>query len=254
MTGCVEVWYPLGTSFVNLISGEVMANTNSPILAESPGGDGVKFTAGSSTIAKATNALINGYPNVAIGAFFTPTAFPGNSRYFAFGNSASNSPLLDINDQTSGAVAISARNDAATTLLQPTSPNSTMKVGVPVVVSGDAVFATSGTAKLYVNGRYLGSNSGDINVPVTFNRTALGGLSRTSDGLFTSAIIHVAVAWNRNLSPDEHLLFGQDPCGFLIYPEDDIFAEFVGIGAAPTFNPAWAMNKMSVLGGGYPNV
>jgi hypothetical protein len=109
------------------------------------------------------------------------------------------------------------------------------------IVTGNVyalMFTRLGTAcTFYING--ISSSTGTSSLAIytaATSRYYFGIYDGTGTSNAPDFTILFAGGWNRALTASEALSWAQDPYGFLIYPEDEMFATMVGAVAAFTLN------------------
>ena len=102
-------------------------------------------------------------------------------------------------------------------------------------------FTVNGNNILYKNGAQVASDSwGGAGVASSTATSELCINGWTQYGpRRTSVDCYLACCWNRTLSAVEAQQMDADPYGFLIWPEDEIFAELVGAAVVATPNPGF---------------
>jgi hypothetical protein len=114
--------------------------------------------------------------------------------------------------------------------------------GTGVDFTGNSLISCLGTLTvggnniLYRDGLQVASNAwntGGTGQATTSATTAIQINGWTFGGRFASPSCYMACAWNRTLSAAEAQYLDADPYGFLIWPEDEIFATWVGAAATP---------------------
>lgn len=224
--------YDVGGVVIDLVSGGIGTGTTATRANRGAGrfGSGYKYTSGGGGIRLPLSSRINSVaPPFSIATAFFVTAAPTNGVWFCMGDTTPNNPVYLAGDSATTMRCGFANGAADLTFTVSGLTNAYhSQVGIGITTSSQAA---------YFDGTSRATGAGDStsvfpNAAAIFNSFDLDGLS----GNTTAGFIYYGALWTRALSDEEVLQLHTDPYCFLIYPEDEIFSEWVGtvIAVAPT--------------------
>ncbi len=235
--------YDLGGQLIDLVNGGMGVETGGTATlasrAQSKLGYGYKY-AGTASCDGAEAAL----PTVQAAKLMTAAPYAVAVGMLPTGSPTASTSIISIMDpannfgfqlnvpSTATLFEVKYAGSAATPEDYITAAN-TNSVGVYHTVIGNA--ATSTTGSVYVDGKQDGTFSGNTTIftsstyQLLYNHIFVGGNSG-SGGI--NGFIYYVAQWNRTLTAAEASLLHSEPYCFLIYPEEDMLAERVGVTAS----------------------
>lgn len=166
-------------------------------------GRGLLFDGSSQYLSKTVSAITS-----AAEATILVIAAPANTAnttraIFGYGNTATANSLMFIGQGgTTGQLSFWARSDGNVSQNLQVVPASGWVAGVPAVLVGTRS-ESQGFHRLYLNGVSLSPLASTALGATTFNRTAIGGLLRSSFGLGFNGTVYLTLSWDRALSDAE---------------------------------------------------
>jgi hypothetical protein len=248
--GLIAYAYDWGGGVVDLINGgqgKITTSTNNITVGSGRYGQGVKYpgTAGASAlITLPANAHVANFSTAAPFSFATAvfnTATPGGIIAVGTGDPSDTSGVNYGVGGTNAWTVYAVNGTLATTATGTNPLNSFNSILTSV--------ASSASWSIYANGKL--DQTGTTNATqtltaqqITFNGVQPNTITGETGG--ANGFVHYFAIWNRALTATEAAQLHNDPYGFLIYPEDEIFSTVVGASAviAPIGNPHF-MGRLS---------
>ena len=153
---------------------------------------------GTSDYVELPNDIITDTDNYTLGAWYYFDTQTSNDTILSFGNSTTDTPLINLEIVNSGtSVQIAQRDNASvTTALTYTTSTSGSWNYLVGTKSG-------ATLKLYLNGSEVASTASATIGVLTFDQISIGSLNRTTNINFWDGNLANVAIWNRALSSDE---------------------------------------------------
>jgi len=120
-------------------------------------------------------------------------------RFYAEGNSTTNSPTFGLGATTSGAMTVFIRNDAGNNILNKQTTSTAFDNNWHHVVWVDE----NGNGKVYVDGNLDATNFTYTPTAITLDQAAIGAIFRTDVGYYFNGMVDELSVWNKALSVNE---------------------------------------------------
>lgn len=239
--GLIEAYLPIGTRGVDVIAAAPMPVGVSTVNVRV--GKYGRASVFSSSLNARNSARMQSLAECSIFAIALNSGTSATTEICGYGNSGSANPLFMLGMSPSSPTPSFRVRDTANT-------NQEVSGGTWASASDAILCGTRSEAgnfqKMYVNGLEANTAAATAMGSVAFDRWAVGGLRRNTDGLYLTGSVYLAAAWNRALSPAEVKSLSDNPWQIFV-PANRSWALEAPSGGATTHTTTGALTGQSSI-------
>lgn len=242
--GLIEAYLPIGTRGVDVIAAAPMPVGVSTVNVRV--GKYGRASVFSSSLNARNSARMQSLAECSIFAIALNSGTSATTEICGYGNSGSANPLFMLGMSPLSPTPSFRVRDTANT-------NQEVSGGTWASASDAILCGTRSEAgnfqKMYVNGLEANTAAATAMGSVAFDRWAVGGLRRNTDGLYLTGAVYLAAVWNRALSPAEVKSLSDNPWQIFAPANRSWALEAPAGGSSSTITQANGASTTSTLAG-----